>query len=218
MREDICSIPISEVFAEKDGCPICRMYDMLETRMVDYIMGDAMMEPDIRTETNKKGFCRRHYDQMGECRAKLAFSLILNTHVDRLMSMRQGELEREVSSLQESCFVCEKIEWGATRLLDTVYRLYETELEFRNLFSEQPFICLKHYAMLLKGANTKKVKKYKYEFCKDLYAAATRRGKELSGLLKEFSGLFDYRADPNAQVPIKVKQSPTDTVDFLTGK
>ena len=30
MREDICSIPISEIFEPKDGCPFCRMRDMLE--------------------------------------------------------------------------------------------------------------------------------------------------------------------------------------------
>lgn len=38
MREDICTIPVSEVFEPKDGCPICRMRDTVETRMVEYIM------------------------------------------------------------------------------------------------------------------------------------------------------------------------------------
>lgn len=45
MREDICSIPISEIFEPKDGCPFCRMRDMLEDRMATYITGAAMMEP-----------------------------------------------------------------------------------------------------------------------------------------------------------------------------
>ncbi len=217
MREDICSIPISEVFAEKKGCPICNMYDMLETRMVDYIMGDAMMEPDIRIETNKKGFCRRHYDKMGNCRAKLAFSLVLNTHIDRLMALKPSELEKELPELQKSCFVCDKIEWGAVRLLDTVYRLYENEPEFRTLFKEQPHFCLKHYAMLLNGVKHKKIKKYKKEFQADLYSVATRKGEQLSGLLKEFSGMFDYRADRDAPVKEEVKNSLNDTVDYLTG-
>ena len=30
MREDICSIPIHDVFEPRDGCPICRMRDMLK--------------------------------------------------------------------------------------------------------------------------------------------------------------------------------------------
>ena len=45
MREDICSIPVNEVFEPKDGCPFCRMRDMLEDRMATYITGAAMMEP-----------------------------------------------------------------------------------------------------------------------------------------------------------------------------
>ena len=57
MRSDICSIPVEEVFEPKEGCPVCRMRDMLEKRMADYITGAAMMEPEIRKVTNQKGFC-----------------------------------------------------------------------------------------------------------------------------------------------------------------
>lgn len=41
MREDICSIPISELFEPKKGCPLCRMDRMLEDRLADYITGAA---------------------------------------------------------------------------------------------------------------------------------------------------------------------------------
>ena len=64
MREDICSIPISEIFEPKDGCPFCRMRDMLEDRMATYITGAAMMEPDVRQTTNEAGFCPRHLEKM----------------------------------------------------------------------------------------------------------------------------------------------------------
>lgn len=64
MREDICSIPISEIFEPKDGCPFCRMRDMLEDRMATYITGAAMMEPDVRVETNHLGFCHQHFEQI----------------------------------------------------------------------------------------------------------------------------------------------------------
>ena len=63
MREDICSIPVNEVFEPKDGCPFCRMRDMLEDRMTTYITGAAMMEPDVRIETNRQGFCFEHFNQ-----------------------------------------------------------------------------------------------------------------------------------------------------------
>ena len=76
MREDICSIPISEIFEPKDGCPICRLRDVLEERTIKYITGAAMMEPDVRIETNKQGFCRLHYGQMLNCRKKLNVALM----------------------------------------------------------------------------------------------------------------------------------------------
>ena len=80
MRDDITSIPISEVFEPKDGCPVCRLRDMLEERSVTYITGAAMMEPDVRIETNKKGFCHLHYGQMLKNSKQLTIALILQSH------------------------------------------------------------------------------------------------------------------------------------------
>ena len=77
MRDDICTIPVSEVFEVNDGCPICRMRDTIERRIIDYIMGDAMMEPDVRIETNRLGFCEHHYDKMLSHRGRLQLSLML---------------------------------------------------------------------------------------------------------------------------------------------
>ena len=66
MKETICTIPINDIFMPKCGCPFCRMESMLEEQYVKFITGDAMMEPNIRIETNKKGFCHRHFSQMFE--------------------------------------------------------------------------------------------------------------------------------------------------------
>ena len=84
MRDDICTIPVSEVFEENDGCPICRMRNTIEERIISYILGDAMMEPDVRIETNKVGFCEKHYDKMLNYRARLQLSLMLQTHIDEI--------------------------------------------------------------------------------------------------------------------------------------
>ena len=81
MRQDICTIPISEIFEVNDGCPICRMREIIEKRIVEYIMGAAMMEPDVRIETNKLGFCERHFDMMLNTRGRLQLALILESHI-----------------------------------------------------------------------------------------------------------------------------------------
>ena len=67
MRESILTIPVTDIFEPKCGCPICRLRDTLEQRTVEYIMGAAMMEPDVRMETNKLGFCKTHFEQMRAC-------------------------------------------------------------------------------------------------------------------------------------------------------
>ena len=79
MREDICSIPVNDVFMPKDGCPFCRMRDMLEDRMATYITGAAMMEPDVRVETNRLGFCTEHFNQILARGSRLSVALILES-------------------------------------------------------------------------------------------------------------------------------------------
>ena len=58
MREDICSIPVSEVFEPKDGCPLCRLRDVLEERMTDYITGSIMAAPVMYSTTRSSRVLR----------------------------------------------------------------------------------------------------------------------------------------------------------------
>ena len=98
MRDDICTIPVSEVFEVNDGCPICRMKKTVEDHIIDYIMGAAMMEPDIRIETNKTGFCNEHYDMMLSHKGRLSLALMLETHLDYIndnfLKPKKAELKR----------------------------------------------------------------------------------------------------------------------------
>ena len=95
MREDICTIPINEVFEKGDGCPVCRMRSMLKDRIVDYVLGPAMMEPDTREITNKKGFCRRHLPMLFGKGNRLGLALVLETHVKELSGKMTAEKQTE---------------------------------------------------------------------------------------------------------------------------
>ena len=85
MKEDIRTIPINDIFMEKKGCPFCTMEKMLEKIQVDYIIGDAMMEPNTRIETNKKGFCHRHFSMMQQSGKKLPNALIMESHLQEII-------------------------------------------------------------------------------------------------------------------------------------
>ena len=42
------------------------------------------MEPDIRQETNDKGFCQRHYTKMFSMKNRLGLALMLESHLESL--------------------------------------------------------------------------------------------------------------------------------------
>ena len=155
MKETICTIPINDIFMPKDGCPICRMEDMLEKQYVKFITGDAMMEPNIRIETNKKGFCHRHFSQMFTVGQKLPNALILESHlqeiIDKYMPAKlKGKPDKkQLEGIKEelsSCYVCDRIASDMHHFMATVFAEWTKGEEFRKLYNEQPFICLKHYS------------------------------------------------------------------------
>lgn len=223
MRDDICTIPVSEVFEVKDGCPICRMYKTVEERIIDYIMGDAMMEPDVRIETNKTGFCLNHYDKMLSHRGRLQLALMLETHIksveDDIFGKKflnsSNKKAQKAKDLSDSCFICNKIEWGISRMIETVYRCYENERDFRELFNTQPQFCLKHFELLLSGAEKRKMPHYFKEFTDTLTSITGEYAKSLSIDISKYCSMYDYRSNkPDADWG-NSKDSVERTIDFL---
>lgn len=203
MKESIYTIPVNEVFEPKDGCPICRLRDMLESRAVEYIMGAAMMEPDVRIETNEQGFCSRHFNQMLAQRNRLSVALILESHLNyiqkEIFEKKQGLFSAKdakssaVQKLSGSCYVCSKIEWGLNHMLETLFKLWSKEPAFRELYAQQPVICLEHYALLASQAPAKLGKKLAPEFLEVTGSLSKRYLDEVQADVSHFCKMFDYR-------------------------
>ena len=174
MRDDICTIPVSEIFEVNDGCPMCRMNKRVEERIIKYILGDAMMEPDVRMATNEIGFCPDHYAKMVEYGNRLQLALMLQTHLEyignNILNGKHNPEKRgkNAKEINDGCFICNKMQWGITRMVDTIYRTYEKEEDFRNLFNNQPEFCFKHYEMLMSGINRRNMKKHGGEMAENL--------------------------------------------------
>ena len=200
MREDICSIPVNEVFEPKDGCPLCRMRDMLEDRMATYITGAAMMEPDVRVETNRLGFCSQHFNQILARGSRLSVALILESllaevkgHVFPEGKTAVKKIAGAVHQRENQCFICGNIEKNMKHLLDSTITLWQNEPEFRELYAAQPYICMPHYALVLEAAQ-----KMPKKNCAPFEAVTTQLAKtyleELSGDVTHFCRMFDYRS------------------------
>ena len=221
MREDICTIPISEAFEENDGCPICRMRKTVEERILDYIMGAAMMEPDVRIETNRLGFCKGHLSCMMKKRGRLPLSLILESHIKELCDsifdssyQKNGQKAKERHS---SCFVCEKVEWGFERMINTIFLTYEKDKEFRDLFDAQKYFCIEHYGLLASASSKKVMRKYYSEFNKALQEATSNYLNELHSDLEKYCSMYDYRNNTENADWGSSKNSVERAVLFLTG-
>ena len=199
MREDICSIPVNEVFEPKDGCPFCRMRDMLEDRMATYITGAAMMEPDVRIETNRLGFCSEHFNQILARGSRLSVALILESLLAEVTGQvfpdgktAPKKIAAAVHSREDNCFICENIKDNMRHLLESTIALWQNEAEFRELYAAQPYICLPHYGLVLEAAQ-KMPKKNFIPFEAETTRLAKGYLEELSGDVTHFCRMFDYR-------------------------
>lgn len=221
MRENICTIPVNEIFEQKGGCPICRMRNTIEEKYVDYITGAAMMEPDIREMTNKTGFCERHFFQMlAKTGQRLPVCLTLTTHIEEIEKklLKSGDAGsiKGLTALEDSCFVCDMIERNLARALDTVYRTYRDEAEFRALFAAQEHICLPHYRRIISESKKTLGKQYK-DFCAKANELTAGYCRSLSADLRAFADSFDHR-NAGKPMPEASRDSLERSVDFITSR
>lgn len=219
MRETIYTIPINEVFQPKCGCPICLMRDMLEKRSVEYVMGAAMMEPDVRIETNKVGFCECHFGMMAKEQNRLSLALILETHLDEIMEKTLGQVSKKnYTYIKEKCYVCNRIEESMEKMLDTVIKLYVTDDNFKKEFDEQPYFCLTHYEMLCQKALVKLNKKQSKIFVDGLTDVTMKYIKKVREDVHSFATMFDYRNTVSKENEEEVKASLDKAITFLTSR
>lgn len=211
MSETIYTIPINEAFEEcasdhSRGCPFCRIYNKLEKDKTDILLGASMMEPDIRIQTNEKSFCPTHFDLLIQGKNRLGLGLILESHLDTLRSeLSDGLLStlmgkvgiaapKRLSRLDDSCYLCSRIDYDFTRMLSNAAQLFIEDENFKEKIKNQPYICLPHFRMWMESAQKELKKGYA-----ELYKISSEVVFNYFDSLKEdvswFCKKFDYRYD-----------------------
>lgn len=228
MRESLLTIPINEVFEPKCGCPLCAMRNSVEEHICEYIMGAAMMEPDVREETNALGFCLTHYDMLLKQNNRLSLALMLNTHLAQLreevLDKKDGMFgkskAKKLSEEKETCFVCSKVDWGVNHMLETVFTMFKNEESFRKLYSEQEYLCMPHYRKLMAAAPNKLKKDDLKAFQDATDALAANYAKTLNEDVKAFCDSFDYRnaGKLHNEDMAHVRSSIERAIEFLTSR
>lgn len=214
MKEQLYTIPVNDAFAVDCECPVCSMYDSLEKDVIEFTMGPSYMEDDIRMETNKIGFCTHHVKQLYKHQNRLGLALILHTHMQRtnrdledLLSsdkpVKKGLFAKKtenaspvteyIENLNQSCYICNRIDRIFARYLATIYHCYEHDEEFRRKFAASKGFCTKHFGMLYEGAPSSLSGKRLPEFIKTLNEVYLTNMKRVTDDLEWFTDKFDYR-------------------------
>lgn len=241
MKEKIYTIPVNEAYDTDCECPLCELEKKLEQEAVEYALGPAMMEPDFRTDSNEKGYCRKHFEMMFQSPNKLPLALVLDTHLmevrqkfDKLkVSAEEAENEKkslfkkssatdvasEVSQLLKKlecdCMVCEKVNHTMERYVDVLLYMWSTDDEFKAKFDKSKGVCLRHLKMLAGSVSMSLKERDRKLF---LSALLEKECAELSRIqedIHKFTLKFDYR---NADMEWgTAKDAPLRTVEKIAG-
>lgn len=220
MKEQIYTIPLNDHFSKNDGCPLCSLFDMMEKNEIERITGASMMEPDIRVKTNEEGFCHNHFEMMAKIGKRLPVALILQSHleeVNKTLTKKNGtDAVKFLDSLDDSCYVCNRIENNMDSIYKNLFYLYKNDENFARLVKNQDMFCLVHYKKLLEyGAKNLHKKEYP-DFAKTIKEIQIKYMQTLQEDIDWFCKKFDYRFKEESWK--NSKDSIERTIYTLTGK
>lgn len=219
MPDHIHTIPVLDALREPKSCAFCVMREKLERDAVQFIMGPAYMEDDVRMDTNRTGFCKRHLHAMYAEQNRLGLGLMLHTHMQQLnkdiggivkgripaplfgkdKSSTISRLRAHLQKTHDSCYVCKKVESTFARYIDTFFYIWQKGGDDARLISSQKGYCLPHFIEILEAAE--KLGRGKREkFLDEILPAQMRLLEEMEADLEWFTLKFDFR---NADEPWK---------------
>lgn len=214
MKEKLYTIPVNEAFHADSECPICLMKKTLEDNAIDFTMGPSYMEDDVRVETDKIGFCSNHLLKLYENQNRLGLALIMKTHMDKTIKdieklaasgkkpsspslfkkkMEISGVKAHIDHLDDSCYICAKVNGSFLRYIDTIFSLYQNDDEFRNIFKQSKGFCTSHYGLLYEEAPKHMNAVNSEEFINTLNMVYLDNIKRVRDDLDWFIDKFDYR-------------------------
>jgi hypothetical protein len=120
-----------------------------------------------------------------------------------------------LGELEDSCYVCSRIERNLNAMIATAVYLYESDFAFPKKFARAPYFCLPHYRAMVDYASKKMAKKAFADFYK---AASETEEKYIDSLTSDVSWFckkFDYRYDEEPWY--NSKDSVPRAIKFLSG-
>jgi hypothetical protein len=213
LKEKLYTIPVNEAYDSEHECPLCYIRETLERQAIEYTMGPSYMEDDVRAVTDKHGFCSNHVSLLYQDQNRLGLALMLKTHMDNTLATieklaskppksssgffsrkkEETPLVSYIKELEESCFICDKINNTFDRYISTIFVLYKTDEGFRKKTSQIKGYCTSHYGLLYDKAPSFLRGDYLESFINDLNNVFIDNIKRVRDDLDWFIDKFDYR-------------------------
>ena len=216
MKEKLYTIEVMDAVKAGDECPCCYLERKLEQDAVSFALGASYMEDDIRAETDRTGFCRKHTKMMYDYGNYLGNAWILKTRMKYLRdhfkeSVEQGSAKaapaknglfgwvkkssssRETANEKESCYICQKIDDTYERIQNTFVHLMKTEPSFVELLQQSKGFCLPHFYDILNSCREKMKPDEAQKMEEMLYGLMERELARIQEDIDWFVEKYDYR-------------------------
>lgn len=211
MKEALYMIPVNDAFDKHCECPVCTMYEEIEKDAINFTLGPSYMEDDIRMETDKTGFCEKHIRLMYKHQNRLGLGLILNTHFNKVIkdfeklskstpkapsffkrNTSPDKLMEYMDNLNNSCYVCNRINGVFDRYIATIFHLYKTDGDFVSKLKNSKGFCFAHYTLLYKNAGNYLGGRDYEDFIRMLNDVFLSNLKRVNDDVEWFTDKFDY--------------------------
>lgn len=205
MQYHIQTAPVWDAY-RGDGCPLCRIYNAKQKKLVTAYLNENVMDPDFRVRQNPRGFCRFHTDMLYAGENKLGLALQTETRAEylcRLVGAPQDKksAKKTAAALRAhiGCVICDELNEFMPRYYMTIAQMFAQEQEFKDLFASASH-CAAHTAELYDAAEH--AGRSAPAYLAALTAAFKRDMQTATNELRAFCDCFDHnsKARPDSTV------------------
>jgi len=163
---------VHDAYERGGECPFCDLEEAAESTYLKSFQHSRVMEPNVRVQTNRMGFCPGHYRKLYNGENKLGLSLVVHTHLqyilprigaalDAMVKAADGRKAKEhlsaaaapISALRDSCFICDLLVADMERYAFTLLYLWSRDPEFSAVFRASRGFCIPHFMVILNEAS-----------------------------------------------------------------
>jgi hypothetical protein len=158
---------VHDAYGDPGECPLCRLERDAERTYLTSFQHSRVMEPNVRVQTNRQGFCPSHFRKLYDGENKLGLSLVVHTHLrelaaevgsmlDDLVKPGKDTTSAVAAALREqrdSCFICGLLRKDTERYVLTILYLLDKDPEFLPVFRASRGFCIPHFAGALEQAS-----------------------------------------------------------------